>query len=130
MTGWTTVTIETGSIENRKQLAQRIENTYNENHNTDVVRVSEGFTVKCVFFGYDDDTSLQMLRENQHLWNTACVMNCNDTTDSGSGTVYESSGYANGFMSRIDYATGNELQRGHDAKKELSHHLNTPILMR
>jgi len=130
MTGWTTVTIETGSIENREQLAQRIENKYTNAHNTDGVRVSEGFTVKCVFFGYGDDTAMSILRENQHLWGTACVMNCNDTTDSGSGTVYESSGHANGFMSRIDYATGDELQRGHDARKELSNHMNTQILMR
>jgi len=125
MSGWTTVTVETEHVQDAEKLREAFNSATEDEY--DGARDDDGERVEALIWGYGSATTMRVLTCNAHLWDTAIVMECNDTSDSGSGTVYVSEG---GSTSSIDSASGVERARGHDAADQLKHHIDGRVYMR
>jgi|APHM01.1.fsa_nt_gi hypothetical protein len=125
MSGWTTVTVDARDETAAEQLREAFDTAASDEY--DGSRGDEGATVEALMWGYGSGTTMSVLKDNADLWDSAVVMNCNDTSDSGSGTAYVSEG---GTVSSVDSASGAERAMGHDAADRLQHHVSSRIYMR
>jgi len=125
MSGWTTITVDANSEEDAEQLREAFNNAADDEYNG--ARDGTGEKVEALMWGYGSGATMQTLRDNADLWERAVVMNCNDTSDSGSGTAYVSEG---GTVSSVDSASGVERARGHDAADDLMYHIEGHVYMR
>lgn len=125
MSGWTTVTVDATSEQNAERLREAFEDAATDEYDGTKERDDE--TVHALMWGYGSGITTRVLKNNSHLWESAVVMECNDTSDSGSGTAYVSEG---GTVSEVDHATGAEMARGHDAADDLKHNVSGHVYMR
>jgi len=125
MSGWTTITVDANSEEDAKELREAFNEAANNEY--DGARDGDGACVEALMWGYGSGVTKRVLKNHTHLWDTAVVMECNDTTDSGSGTAYTSSGSS---METLDSASGAERARGHDAASDLRRHVSGHVYMR
>lgn len=125
MSGWTTVTVDATDEQSAEKLREVFNNTADDEH--DGARGGDGKRVRAIMWGYDSGDTMWVLKNNPDLWDTAVVMDCNDTTDAGSGTAYESNGTS---VESIDSASGVEGARGRDAAHELERHVSGNVYMR
>lgn len=116
MSGWATITVETDEEDSAEELAKALGDAQDGHANR--VDVRNGTRVEALVGGYDGNSiALGVLKDNAGLWDEAVVMSCNDTSDSGSGSVYESDGTS---VEKTDSASGVEGARGHDAAQALA----------
>jgi hypothetical protein len=118
MSGWATVTAKANSPEEAEELRDAF-TEITERDDDARISNSDPEEVHILDWGYGSSESKRVLTENADLWLEAVVMECNDTTDSGSGRVYESDGTRRG-VEKVDSAGGYEGARGHDAAGKLS----------
>lgn len=115
MSGWATVTAKANSPEEAEELREALAGVCERE---DDARIAAGdeTEVRALDWGYGSGESTRVLKRNAHLWSRAIVMECNDTSDSGSGSYYESDGSS---ATKEASASGYEGARGHDAAGEL-----------
>jgi hypothetical protein len=117
MSGWATVTAKANSPEEAEALREAF-TEITERDNDARIAAGDETEVRVLDWGYGSGASVSVLKDNAGLWSRAIVMECNDTSDSGSGTYYESDGTKRGVEKEAT-ASGYEGARGHDAAGEL-----------
>lgn len=126
MSGWCTTTVDAVDEQAADQLREAFDK-YQDSPGTGA-RDDSDDTVRALIWGYDGDHSARtVLRHNPDLWECAVVMRCNDTTDSGSGSAYEST---DSGMEELDYASGAEGAMGRDAADNLRLFISGHVFMR
>jgi len=125
MSGWTTVTVDASSEQDAEELREAFNDAADDEY--DGARDGSGTKVEALMWGYGSGATMRTLKENTDLWERAVVMECNDTSDSGSGTAYVAEG---GTVSSVDSASGVERARGHDAADDLMYHIEGRVYMR
>jgi hypothetical protein len=125
MSGWTTVTVDANSEKDAERLREAFNNAANDEY--DGARDGSGAKVEALMWGYGSGVTKRVLKDHTHLWDTAVVMECNDTSDSGSGTAYQSDGSS---VEAMDSASGAERARGHDAASDLRRYVSGHVYMR
>jgi len=111
MSGWSTITVICHSEEDAEEMRDALAAVCERD---DDARVYDE-RVEALDWGYGG-TDMSVLKNNADLWTDAIVMQCNDTSDSGSGSYYESDGSS---VTKEASASGYEGARGHDAAGEL-----------
>lgn len=112
MSGWTTITVEANSEQDAEELADHLRPICEFD---DDVRISDT-EIRGLSWGHDTHAPT-ILKEYPTLWSEAVVMDCNDTSDSGSGMLYRSDGTS---VEKVDHEHGVEGARGHDAAMSLA----------
>lgn len=125
MSGWTTFTVDAVDEQSADELRDAFEAGISAP--SDATFGGDGASVRGLSWGYGDAQTMNVLKETTDLWERAVVMECNDTSDSGDGTAYESS---DGSVERLDSAHGVESARGHDAADELNEYVSEHVYMR
>jgi hypothetical protein len=125
MSGWTTVTVDANSEKDAERLREAFNDAANDEY--DGARDGSGTKVEALMWGYGSGVTKRVLKDHTHLWDTAVVMECNDTSDSGSGTAYQSDGSS---VEAMDSASGAERARGHDAASDLRRYVSGHVYMR
>lgn len=115
MSGWATVTAKANSPEEAEALREAF-TEITERDNDARIAAGDETEVRVLDWGYGSGASTRVLKDNAGLWSRAIVMECNDTSDSGSGVYYESDGSS---VEEKASASGYEGARGHDAAGEL-----------
>jgi len=115
MSGWATVTAKANSPEEAEALREAF-TEITERDNDARIAAGDETEVRVLDWGYGSGASTGVLKDNAGLWSRAIVMECNDTSDSGSGSYYESDGSS---VTKEASASGYEGARGHDAAGEL-----------
>jgi len=125
MSGWTTITVDANSEEDAEALRE----AFNEAANTDYdgAHYGDGTRVEALMWGYGSGTTQRVLNERSHLWETAVVVECNDTSNSGSGTAYESDGSTKEVL---DSSSGAEGARGRDVASDLRRYVSGNVYIR
>lgn len=117
MSGWATVTARARSPEEADELRDAFTEITERDDDARIANGDEA-QVRVLDWGYGSGESVRVLKENADLWLDAIVMECNDTSDSGSGVYYTSDGTRRGVEKEAS-ASGYEGARGHDAAGEL-----------
>jgi hypothetical protein len=125
MSGWTTVTVDANSEQDAEELREAFNDAADDKY--DGARDGTGTKVEALMWGYGSGATMRTLKDNADLWDTAVVMECNDTSDSGSGTAYQSDGFS---VETMDSASGAERARGHDAASDLRQYVSGHVYMR
>jgi len=84
MSGWTTVTAQCKDESDAKELREEFESITERDRDAKQTKTE----VRALDWGYGSSETISVLRENTDLWSDAIVMECNDTSGSGSGTYY------------------------------------------
>jgi hypothetical protein len=117
MSGWATVTVKANSSEDAEELREAFSEITKKDRDARICDLEDA-EVEVLDWGYGSSESVSVLKQNAGLWSEAIVMECNDTSDSGSGSYYTSDGTRRG-VSEEATASGYEGARGHDAAGEL-----------
>jgi len=119
MTGWTIATVE--GVDADSPLLDTAEAQFD--------RVTEwDDQIEIMTWGYGQHTAvLSALESHSDEWTDAVLMDCNDTSDSGEGTAYQSD---DGVVSSIDKTHGATGAMGRDAAQNLRHTLSGRVRMR
>lgn len=127
MSGWQTFTVDAVDEESAEELASTFNVEYEGSMDGDA-RVSDE-QVRGIEWGYHGGAMVMhdLLKRRTDLWQNAVLMDCNDTSDSGSGKAYSAEG---GSMEQVDSAHGVEGARGRDASHELKRYVDGHVEMR